>query len=91
LKQLSHQFRIVPHFKNGKPIGFKVIKIEDQSFLSVLGFKKGDVVKSVNSISLASMNQAMEVFESIKIAKKLIFEIERDAKPLKLEYLMKDE
>lgn len=90
LNQLSRQFRIVPHFKDGKPIGFKVIKIEDQCFLSALGFKSGDVVKSINGISLASINQAMEVFESIKIAKTLIIEIERDGKPFKLEYLMKD-
>ncbi len=90
LNQLSRQFRIVPHFKDGKPIGFKVIKIADQCFLSALGFKNKDVVQSVNGISLASMNQAMEVFESIKIAKKLIIEMERDGKPFKLEYLMKD-
>jgi general secretion pathway protein C len=90
LNQLSRQFRIVPHFKDGKPIGFKVIKIADQCFLSALGFKNRDVVQSVNGISLASMNQAMEVFESIKIAKKLIIEMERDGKPFKLEYLMKD-
>jgi type II secretory pathway component PulC len=90
INQLSHQFRIVPHFKDGKPIGFKIIKIEDQCFLLALGFKSGDIVKSVNDISLALIHQALDVFESIKIAKKLIFEIERDGKLFKLEYLMKE-
>ncbi len=58
IDQFSHQVAIVPHFKEGKPIGFKVIKIEDQSFLLALGFKSGDIVKSINCVKLGSIAQS---------------------------------
>ena len=40
--------RIVPAFKDGKPQGFKLIRIQQGSRLEALGLKDGDVVEQAD-------------------------------------------
>ncbi len=83
-EQLARQARIVPHFQNGAQDGFKLYGIRRSSVFSRLGFKNGDRIASVNNQSLKTVSQATEVFERLKRAQRLEFQLQRRGQPLEL-------
>lgn len=66
--------------------GFMVYSIDQGSFFSNLGIKKGDVIKSVNNTDLVSHKDAMNIFSNIHSIKSLSIRIIRDKKIMELNY-----
>lgn len=74
---LAVQARIVPNFVDGKPQGFKLFSIRPGSLYQLLGFKNGDVVKSINGMEINSPQKAMEVYNKLKTANKIVVNLSR--------------
>lgn len=81
--------RIVPAIRNGKPSGFKLYSIRPNSLFFAMGFKNGDVVRSVNGIDITSADMALKAYTVVKIASTITIRIERRGKPLTLTYIVK--
>ena len=76
--------RIVPAMKNGKPDGLKLYAIRPSSAYKRLNFQNGDTVHSVNGHDLSDATALFDVFNKVKKAKKLSFEVTRRGKPVTL-------
>jgi general secretion pathway protein C len=89
LDNLMRQARVIPHYKQGKPAGFKVVGVRSNSIFRHLGLKSGDVLKSVGGEELTSINKALGLFEALKTNSNVSLDIERQGKPSNLEYNIK--
>lgn len=88
LDNLVRQARVIPHYKRGKPAGFKVVGIRSNSLFRHLGLKTGDVLKSVGGEELTSINKAFALFEKLKTSDNLSLDFERQGKPNNNTYLI---
>jgi general secretion pathway protein C len=77
---LLKQVDFVPHFRDGKIEGFKIRWISQSSPLYKLGFRKGDVILSVNGISLRNTDDLFRVLQVIANEPSLRIEVLRNGK-----------
>ena len=86
LDNIIRQARVIPHYSQGKPAGFKVVGIRSNSIFRHLGLKSGDVLKSVGGEELTSINKALSLFDKLKTSNNVAIDIERLGKPSTFEY-----
>lgn len=65
-------------------LGYKVSPGKDQEQFEQLGFKAGDLVTSVNGISLDNPANTMVLYNTMRTAGEVVFELQRDGQPLTL-------
>ncbi len=86
LDNIIRQARVIPHYSQGKPAGFKVVGIRSNSIFRHLGLKSGDVLKSVGGEELTSINKALSLFDKLKTSSNVTLDVERLGKPSTFEY-----
>ncbi len=86
LSKLGTQARIMPHFSNGKAVGFKLYSIAPNSLYSKIGLKNGDVVKKINGFNLDSPEKALEIYQKLRTSDRVTIEIERRGRDMQLQY-----
>ncbi len=64
--EIMSKVRIKPHFTDGKPDGFKISRIKQGSIFMTMGFKSGDVIKSVNGQPVQTAEDIMRLYETMK-------------------------
>jgi general secretion pathway protein C len=65
-------------------LGYRVSPGKDQEQFTQLGFKAGDVVTSVNGISLDNPANTMVLYNSLRDAGAAVFELQREDQQLTL-------
>ena len=66
LPQLLTKARIIPNFSDGKPDGFRIFAITEDSLYSKIGLQNGDILHRVNGIEVKDPQNFMKVFEQLK-------------------------
>ncbi len=89
LSALSRQARVIPHYRGGKPQGFKIVGVRPGSLYSHIGLRSGDVIKGVNDSAITSPNKALELYEKLKNEDAVSVEIERRGRKITNEYSIK--
>ncbi len=89
LSALSRQARVIPHYRGGKPQGFKIVGVRPGSLYSHIGLRSGDVIKGVNDEAITSPNKALELYEKLKNSDNVTVEIERRGRKITNEYSIK--
>lgn len=84
--QLLTQIRVVPHFADGKPDGFKIFNIRPGSFFAQLGMVNGDIIKRVNGLDITGPEQALQMFTQLRDESRVTVDLERFRKNLTLQY-----
>lgn len=84
--KLLTQIRIVPHFANGKPDGFKVFNIRPNSLFAKLGMVNGDVIKRVNGLDITGPEQALQMFQQLRDESQISLDLERFRKKMTMQY-----
>lgn len=80
------QARIVPAFRDGVAIGFKLVRIQPCSFYAQAGIRSGDVIVRVNDRALTSPEIALDVWASLRTAPLFRVDLERDGRLVSLRY-----
>ena len=86
LSKLSKGARVIPHYRDGRPQGFKIVGVRPGSLYSHIGVRSGDVLKGVNGEEITSPNKALELYEQLKNSGNVNVEIERRGRKVALEY-----
>jgi hypothetical protein len=81
---LMRAARIVPEEVNGKVAGIRVFGVRPDGVMARLGFENGDRIERVLGKSIASPDQALEVYAALRAAKVIEIEIIRRGAPKKL-------
>lgn len=84
--KLLTQIRVVPHFADGKPDGFKVFNIRPGSIFASLGMVNGDIIKRVNGLDITGPEQALQMFQQLRDESQVTVDLERFRKNLTLQY-----
>jgi type II secretion system protein C len=89
VSKIMSDFKISPYFSSGKIEGFKIDDIKDGSIASLVGIKKGDIVKKVNGEAIDSPKKIFELYRSIDRASAIQLEVDRDGATEVLTYEIK--
>jgi len=89
INQVAMQARIQPNIENGKSNGFKLFSIKPGSIYSKIGLQNGDVVQKINGFEMNSPDKALEIYGKLKEAKHLNIEINRNGKPMSMDYTIR--
>jgi len=69
--------RIVPAFKDGKPVGFKLFSVRPGSLYTKLGLQERDIIQRVNGITLDSPERSLEAYAQLDTATRVEVDIDR--------------
>lgn len=86
LTELLLSARMAPEMKNGKAVGVRLFSVQPNSLLGALGFKSGDLVQSVNGMSLTSPAQSLQAYADLRRARDVTVHLERAGKPVDIEF-----
>ncbi|RKH59895.1 type II secretion system protein GspC [Corallococcus llansteffanensis] len=86
LNDVAMQARIVPAFKDGQSVGFKLFSIRPDSIYSKIGVQNGDVIRRINGFDMNSPEKALEVYSKLKDSSRIEIEIERNGAPIRKSY-----
>lgn len=86
VNDLMKQARIRPHFRNGKPDGLTLSRVQRDSLFTKLGLRSGDIITGVNGDEIKSVDDALGFYESLKSASNLNLQIRRRGKERNIEY-----
>lgn len=78
LPQLLTKARIIPNFRDGKPDGFRIFAIHEDSLYSKIGLENGDVLYRVNDIEVRDPQNFIRVLEQLKNESHLIVDLVRN-------------
>lgn len=74
---LMKQIRIRPHFKNGKPDGFRLTGIRPNSIFYSMGLKSGDIIMGVDGKDLESVDDALKFYQNLQSSSRVQLQIKR--------------
>jgi hypothetical protein len=81
---LMRSARIVPEEVSGKVVGIRVFGVRPDGLMGRLGLENGDRIERVMGKSIASPDQALEVYAALRAAKVIEIELVRRGVPKKL-------
>lgn len=85
VQELARQVQVIPAFVNGRMRGVRVSAGRDSDVLDKAGLKPSDIVTAVNGIPLDSPARQAELLSSLRDAKQVQIDVERDGKTIKLQ------
>ncbi|MEW6266729.1 MAG: type II secretion system protein N [Thermodesulfobacteriota bacterium] len=80
---------IQPNFKDGQPHGFRVASLRAGSPIYQLGLRPGDVIVSVNEVTVANPEDVMNLYRQFQQLETVSVVLERQGKPVTLNYSLK--
>ena len=81
---LAEAVRISPAQENGRMVGYRVSPGRDKEQFTTFGFEAGDIVTSINSVSLDDPSKALEVYKMMRTAREASFTVERGGESIQL-------
>lgn len=83
---LATSARFVPWIKDGKPSGFKLYNIRQNSIFSKIGLQNADLIKAINGLDMSTPDKALEAYTKLKSASHLTVMVERGGQNVTLDY-----
>jgi len=86
VRDIMRDVKIRPYSANGKKLGIAITKLNENGILKEIGIKQGDIIETVNDLTLNSPYQIFNAYRKLKEKDQLIVKVLRRAKPLILTY-----
>jgi general secretion pathway protein C len=86
LNEVFTQARAVPHFVDGKTVGFRVFAIKPGSVFEKIGLQNGDVIERVNGVELTDPTKAITLFTELQNEGHIAVDLERNKQRKSLSY-----
>jgi len=67
--------RLVPHHKDNQMVGFKLIGVKAESLWRRVNLNSGDVITSVNDISMARPDQGFALYQALQDSREIRIEV----------------
>ena len=78
LNRLMMQARAVPNIINGKPDGFRIVEIQPGSLYQEVGLMPGDVIQSINGMSMSDPQNFMKALSTLGTANQVSINLVRN-------------
>ena len=86
VNSLMRQARIRPHFKDGKPDGLTLSRIQRDSIFTKLGLRTGDVIVGVDGQEIESVDDALKFYNNLKSSPSVQLQIRRRGQLHNIDY-----
>jgi len=86
LSGLMNQAKIRPHFRNGRPDGLTISRIQGDSIFTHLGLRSGDIITSVDGQNIESVDDALKFYNQLKSSSNVTLQVRRRGRPKQIEY-----
>jgi general secretion pathway protein C len=86
--QILKGIKAGPYSENGSVSGVAITKLEETGILNEIGIEQGDIIKSVNGLTLNSPYQIFNAYRRLRNKDKLKIDIIRKGRPLTLTYIV---
>ncbi len=86
VKQLMAQIALEQHLDDNTPDGVKVIQTQPNSIFEKAGLKADDIITAVDWKNIDTMDDSMEIYESLRSSSKGTLQIVRDGNAVTLHY-----
>ena len=83
---LMTQLRAVAEVREGRPAGFRLFQIRDDSLFAKLGLRNGDVVERVNGTQVADPTALLAFLQRLRTEPRVALDIVRGDAPRTLVY-----
>ena len=91
LSGLLSQVRVQPAFsRNNRSQGFKILHVNQGSFIEALGLRAGDTIRAINGTVVDSMQKGYELFNKLQAETSVDVEIIRDNRNQKIHFEMRN-
>jgi general secretion pathway protein C len=80
---------IKPHFQDGQPAGFQIAAVKPGTPMHALGMRRGDIVKSVNGISVTKPDDLVNMYAQVQQMEQVQVEVERGGEIQTFTYVLK--
>jgi general secretion pathway protein C len=85
----SQDAAIFPHTRDGKADGYRLGRVRPGGIFARLGLRSGDVVNSINNISISSPDKLLNLYTQLPGANHMTIGITRYGKPESIDYSIK--
>jgi general secretion pathway protein C len=85
-RDIMRNLKAGPYAEGGKNTGIAINAINEEGVLKEIGIKQGDIIKTVNGLTLNSPYQIFNAYRKLKDKDELKVEISRKGNPLTLTY-----
>ena len=89
VNELMQQVRIMPHFDNGQPDGFRLSGIRTNSLIRKMGLRNGDIITGVNGQPIQTMDDALGFYKQLSGASEVSVDYKRRGRNGTIEYNIK--
>ena len=89
VNDLMQQVRIMPHFDNGQPDGFRLSGIKTNSLVRKMGLRNGDIITGVNGEPIQTMDDALGFYKQLSGASNVSVQMKRRGRERTIEYSIK--
>ncbi|OQX63866.1 MAG: hypothetical protein B5M56_01630 [Desulfococcus sp. 4484_241] len=86
---LMRTVRIRPHFTNGRPDGLSLDSVSADSVFREMGLQSRDIIVGVNGRKIRTVDDCMDVYNSLKSKSSVVLEVNRDGKRQIMHYNIK--
>ncbi len=86
VRDIMRDVKIGPYSANGKKLGIAITKLNENGILKEIGIKQGDIIETVNGLTLNSPYQIFNTYRKLKGKDQLEVKILRNSQPLILTY-----
>ena len=91
LSSLLLQARAIPDFTGGHPDGFRMVNIQSGSLFQELGLAQGDVIRSINGLSMNDPQNFMKALSTLQSATNVQIDLLRNGAPQTFDYQIQSE
>jgi general secretion pathway protein C len=86
MAELMSAVRMTPYVKDGKPEGFRLTQIQDDSLFRMMGLQNGDILIGINGKNILSAEDMMKAYATIKEGNSFTVSIMRNNQATTLNY-----
>ena len=86
VRDIMRDVKIGPYSADGKKLGIAITRLNENGILKEIGIKQGDVIETVNDLTLNSPYQIFNAYRKLKGKDQLEVKILRSSQPLILTY-----
>jgi len=89
LAGVANMVRVSPEVRGGKALGFRLSAMPEDGPFAKLGLRNGDVLVAVNGLTVASLDQALEVYRKLRTARHLVLGLVREGHEVTQDYAIR--
>jgi len=86
VRDIMRDVKIGPYSADGKKLGIAITRLNEKGILKEIGIKQGDIIETINGLTLNSPYQIFNAYRKLKGKDQLEVKILRSSQPLILTY-----